>query len=419
MKQHISKYTVNNILSSIQESNVLSGIIRAVQNNILLLDKITGETSYFTLDISLIKRLYHIKHNYNSLQICLICNTNEKNWYQNKYANTCKNQKCITEYKRLHLNPEKRINSIEKRKLTRSKFTQEQRDASTLKRKQTNLLKYGKESYAQTDIFKSNMLDKFGYVSPFELKETHDKKKQTLIDRTGYDHNFKIPEIKEKRKQTFIKNYGFDNACKNDIIKQKIVDTNQEKYGSNCPLQNSEIKQKSVDTLFENFGVDSPLQNKDLLAKFRKTMLNTYGYEHWLQNDINKQTLFMKSFKYKEYTLNNKTVYLQGYEDYVLFEILLKQYTGNDIYVNTSDITEQTDQIFYIGTDGNRHKYYPDFYIKSVNKIIEVKSIYTYNKDLETNLLKEQTCKKSGLDFEFVIVDKKIYKEWQKNKQKD
>jgi hypothetical protein len=60
------------------------------------------------------------------------------------------------------------------------------------------------------------------------------------------------------------------------------------------------------------------------------------------------------------------------------------------------------------------HKYYPDFYIKNENKIIEVKSEYTYNSDLEINLLKKQSFIDNDINFEFVIVCKKDYESWKK-----
>ena len=41
---------------------------------------------------------------------------------------------------------------------------------------------------------------------------------------------------------------------------------------------------------------------------------------------------------------------------------------------------------------------------KSENKIYEVKSVYTYNNDLEKNLAKEAAVKKMGIGFEFMIL---------------
>ena len=46
-----------------------------------------------------------------------------------------------------------------------------------------------------------------------------------------------------------------------------------------------------------------------------------------------------------------------------------------------------------------KHRYFPDFYIPKDNLIIEVKSTFTYNKELEKNLLKEQCVKDAGFKY--------------------
>ncbi len=60
-------------------------------------------------------------------------------------------------------------------------------------------------------------------------------------------------------------------------------------------------------------------------------------------------------------------------------------------------------RIWYIAEDGKKRKYYPDIYIISEQKIVEVKSIWTYKKELGRNLLKEKACLKAGYDFKFMI----------------
>jgi len=61
----------------------------------------------------------------------------------------------------------------------------------------------------------------------------------------------------------------------------------------------------------------------------------------------------------------------------------------------------------------NKNKYYhPDFYYKHLNLIIEIKSNYTYNKELNKNLSKRKSCIEKGYKFIFII-DKK-YNEFEK-----
>lgn len=67
------------------------------------------------------------------------------------------------------------------------------------------------------------------------------------------------------------------------------------------------------------------------------------------------------------------------------------------------------------------HIYYPDFYIEKMNLIIEIKSTYTLEQNLNLNLSKRIGCEKSGYNFIF-IVDKnysdflKLYNDSQINK---
>ena len=53
------------------------------------------------------------------------------------------------------------------------------------------------------------------------------------------------------------------------------------------------------------------------------------------------------------------------------------------------------------------HVYYADIYIKSENKIIEVKSDYTMEKDYDKNMTKWESCVEQGYEFEFWIYDNK------------
>ena len=47
--------------------------------------------------------------------------------------------------------------------------------------------------------------------------------------------------------------------------------------------------------------------------------------------------------------------------------------------------------------------YFPDFYIPKYNLIVEVKSAYTYDKELDLNLTKKEWSIRSGYDFIFII----------------
>lgn len=92
-------------------------------------------------------------------------------------------------------------------------------------------------------------------------------------------------------------------------------------------------------------------------------------------------------------------VMIQGYEN-----LYLNEYFDNGGTEDNIDTQPKQFEFWYeTPDDGKKHRYYPDFYLKEENKIIEVKSEYTYDMALEVNLLKEQCVKNSGIDFEFKI----------------
>jgi hypothetical protein len=414
------KITIDNVFFKIKETESLSGIVRSINMYDDILNIIIERTNYLQKDVKICERLYHIKNEIFEVKQCPICGEILKLNKKNFYNKTCSKKECIKKYVQTEVfTPELReLISLQKHELNKKLIIEDYAER-TKKMKATLIEHWGTDSYAKTQEFKDFMMNNFGYVSPFELKETHEKSKQTLIDRTGYDHNFKIPEVQKQIKQTFIKKYGFEHATQNEEIKQKIINTNNKEYGGNSPMCNKEIQLKAQKTLMTNYGVTSPLLNNEILQKYKDTMMRLYDIEFWIQNVDNYEELlkYQKETKYKKYFLpNGEIVYLQGYEDYVLEKLLLK-YKLNDILIRNRDITKYIGKIFYDYNLGE-HKYYPDFYIKSENLIIEVKSEYTYNVEIEKNNLKKEACLKNNLNFEFYIISKKEYQKWKINKNK-
>jgi hypothetical protein len=108
------------------------------------------------------------------------------------------------------------------------------------------------------------------------------------------------------------------------------------------------------------------------------------------------------SYNLKEYTLpSNNIVKVQGYEPFAL-DILLKIFNENDIIIERKDIP-----IIKYETNKKIFTYYPDIFIPKENKIIEVKSIWTYNVNLEKNILKQKASINNGYNFEFWIFNNK------------
>ncbi len=66
---------------------------------------------------------------------------------------------------------------------------------------------------------------------------------------------------------------------------------------------------------------------------------------------------------------------VQGYEPQALDE-LLETYAESDLIIKEKNIEKEIGPIMN-KLDGKARRYYPDLYIRSENKIVEVKSSYT------------------------------------------
>jgi hypothetical protein len=222
--------------------------------------------------------------------------------------------------------------------------------------------KYNQE---QTQIV---IKEKYGVDNISQTKEWREKVKKTNIRKRGVEWNTQAPEFINARKESWKEN-------KDEILEKRYI-TTQERY-----------------------GVKHVLQSEDIKKKIKLTNLLVYGESHPSKSILGKR----KRFKYKDYTLpSGKIIKIQGYEDKALNE-LLKYFNEDDLIVSDIDIENEIGKIFYKDINGNEHRYFPDIYIKSLNKLIEVKSMYTMSVAIDTNFRKRDACINNRFDFEFMI----------------
>lgn len=98
---------------------------------------------------------------------------------------------------------------------------------------------------------------------------------------------------------------------------------------------------------------------------------------------------------------------IQGYEGFALNDLLDEGYKEDDIIVSNKEIESYTGTIWYLDSERKKRKYYPDIYLITENKIIEVKSEYTYKSAYSINIRKKQACINLGISFEFWVYDSK------------
>jgi len=209
-------------------------------------------------------------------------------------------------------------------------------------------------------------------------KEANKRFEMLNLYRSPYCEECSKKLVVEKIKTTCMEKYGVSNASKTEEIKDKINKVYQLKYGDH-PKRTPEVHQKWVNTCIEKYG-GHPNQNAEVQAKAEAT-----------------------SFKHRDYVMpSGKIVKIQGYEDRALDE-LLQMFPEDDISVGRANVPN----VKYVCKEGVNRTYFPDFYIKSLNTILEVKSEWTLK--LATCRLQEKAnaVVKAGYRFEVWVYNVK------------
>lgn len=143
---------------------------------------------------------------------------------------------------------------------------------------------------------------------------------------------------------------------------------------------------------------DCKIERKEL------TCLERYGVRQIMQNPYFFKKCQESNFKRKPYTspCGKFNYMILGYENRALDELFKtlgigKIYAGED---------KEIPVFRYTDFENKDHRYYPDIYIPSQNKIIEVKSNYTYNFNPQNTLCKALEVSQTHI-FELWIYDER------------
>ncbi len=113
----------------------------------------------------------------------------------------------------------------------------------------------------------------------------------------------------------------------------------------------------------------------------------------------------MKQYARKNFRVPGmrKIIRLQGFEPFCISDLMLKE------AISFSKIRYEKKQIPPISYmfQGRLRRYYPDFFIPSQRRIIEVKSWYTWKINEQVNLAKRQACLQAGWSYEIRIYNHK------------
>jgi hypothetical protein len=241
-----------------------------------------------------------------------------------------------------------------------------------------------------------------------------DKKKETVNTRYGVDHIAQSTEIRDRTVITNTERYGGPTPMSDPRIVQKVQDTLEDRTGFRHPLQNPVSMERFNETLNKNYGVTgSSMKNPDVKARSIETVENLYGFDNvskvpefhqkkqdtsmqkygvpWpMQNEVIFNKSLNNSFLKKEFKCpSGRIITCQGYEPAALSFLL----AGG---LDENLISDDKPKISWNSLDGNNHVYTTDIFIPCLKLCIEIKSMWTFENDLDVNMLKQKATRNAG-----------------------
>jgi hypothetical protein len=245
---------------------------------------------------------------------------------------------------------------------------------------------------------------RYGVERPAQNEDIHNKMTQTIKEKYGVENPFENKEVKQKIKETLIKKYGVQHPSQSEDIKRRKVNTCIKNHGVNNPSQKQDIKIKKIETCKKNYGVEHPFQSEEIREKSKQTSRQNYGVDYPNQSQEFQAQNQHKAYKRKEFGMPSGDIRIvQGAEPFALRDLLEGGYTEDQIETNR----EHVPRIQY-DCNGKQKYYFPDIFLPHENKLIEVKSTWTYKTDWDKKLkYQQQSCKDQGYAYEIWIYNQK------------
>jgi hypothetical protein len=316
------------------------------------------------------KQKYKLQCKYNLQYLTTFCNQNNitlTDEYSNKTINrdTIINGKCISQ------ECENNFNKSFRELIKLNGYCADcSKNIGKLKIIETNLQKYGTKCPLQSEIVKNKTIE-------------------TNMIKYGVKHNSQLNYIKEQKKEKSLEKYGTECPLQSEIVKNKTIETNIIKYGVKNPQQNQDIKNKTIETTIERYGVKHFSQTEEFKNKVIQTNLERYGVPHHSQNAEVSEVMLKNAYNIKQYTFpSGKTISYQGYENFAFDELVnIENVLEDDIFTNRTEVPE----LWYTDKNNKLRRHFVDIYIKSQNRSIEVKSVWT-NQEKNNVLEKKESA---------------------------
>ena len=255
---------------------------------------------------------------------------------------------------------------------------------------------------------KKKLLENFGVENVFQLEEVKNKCKEQHVKNLGVDHPSKSPKIKKQKELTCLKNHGVKAGFADEEKRKK---TKKERYGD----ENYNNRKKEKQTKKERYGDE----NYHNVEKMKQTKKERYGDENFNNREQARKTCV------ELYGVENNMQDKDLFEKNCKAALKLKPYLNTDLYYQGTfeldflenhhkrfkDVISRAPSIKY--TFNNvQHVHHPDFYIKTLNLIIECKNSYLYKRDKDVILAKKNAAIARG--YNYIIIIDKDYTEFNK-----
>jgi hypothetical protein len=261
---------------------------------------------------------------------------------------------------------------------------------------------YGVDNIAQVESIKEKRRETClrEYGVPYAIMST--AVKEQIVKRIEERTSEEIKKTSNKRRETCMIVYGVPNASQNENVKKKTKETCLREYGVISTALHPDIKKKQQESMLRNHGVKHNFQAGRLRDNRKITFMNKYGVEHPAQNQQVMERTQNNAKKYKKFVMPSGVVRnVQGYEPFALKE-LLRLYSEDQIKSDRKDVPRVQYEV-----SGKKHYHFPDIFIPHENKLVEVKSTWTYKCKISNIQQKKKACQEQGYTYEIWCYDRK------------
>jgi len=246
------------------------------------------------------------------------------------------------------------------------------------------------------------------------------KKAKTMKEKYGYENQYQRDDVKNKNKAIHIQNLGVENPRQSKAVQQKAKNTSKEKYDDEN--YNNSVKRKETTT--KKYGYDTVLRDT---AKMRAAIIDKYGVENVFQSSLIKDKI--KQTNIKKYGVDHPSKNEDIHKKQQRSGFLSHNYKNTNLYYRGSfelnfleryyDMFEITNApTFKYIMNNISYSYFPDFYIESLNLIIEIKSSWIIKKQNSEKIkMKEKTVIEAG--YNYILILDKNYASFEKLINKD